>query len=193
MYVLEAGAEMKSRKGPRSDTEAFREAMAGVRPLEPGNRHTSERTRHPPVPAQTRRDEENVLRELLDHPGDSSDFETGEELLYLGPGHPPRLLRRLRRGDFSIADSIDLHHMGARTAAEVLHRFLAAAVRNGSGCVRIVHGKGLRSRDRPVLKQLTGRILRKHPAVIAFASCRPADGGTGAVLVLLRDRPQRAR
>jgi DNA-nicking Smr family endonuclease len=54
--------------------------------------------------------------------------------------------------------------------------------------VRIVHGKGLRSRNGPRLKRLASRLLSRHPAVLAFASCRPVDGGTGAVTVLLKKR-----
>lgn len=177
---------MKSPDEPKSDAEAFREAMADVQPLGPLNRQAPQRARRPPVPVQSEQDEQNVLRELLEPASDGADLETGDELQYLKPGHAPRLLRRLRRGEFSVADTIDLHHMDEKTAAEVLADFVASAVRNDLGCVRVVHGKGLRSRDRPVLKLLTARLLRKHPAVVAFASCRPADGGTGAVTVLLR-------
>ena len=115
---------------------------------------------------------------------ETTGLETGEELLYLRPGYPQRLIRRLRRGHFSVADSIDLHQMSENVAREVLLQFLTDAVRRGYGCVRVVHGKGLRSRGLPKLKMMTNSVLRKHPAVIAFASCRPVDGGTGAVNVL---------
>lgn len=186
MYGLLAGTEMESRKKPKSDAQLFLEAMSGVQPLKPGDRHPQERRARPPVPSQSRRDEEQVLRELLDPVSDPADLETGEELIYLRPGHSPRLLQRMRRGHYSVADSIDLHHMDEKTAREVLARFLVDVLRRGLGCVRIVHGKGLRSRSEPVLKRITGHVLRKHPAVIAFASCRPIDGGTGAVVVLLK-------
>lgn len=186
LYGLLPGTEMESRKNPKSDAEVFLEAMADVTPLRPDNRHRPQRVRQPAVPAQRRQDERRVLEELLDPLSDPADLETGEELLFVRTGRSPRLLRRLRRGDFSIDDTIDLHHMDQHTARDVLARFLADAVRRGLGCVRIVHGKGLRSRGQPVLKLLTGRVLRKHPAVIAFASCRPVDGGTGAVLALLK-------
>lgn len=181
---------MERRKKPKTDSkpdgEVFREAMADVRPLPPPNRHPANRRKAAPVPAQTLRDEARVLEELLDPLTDPDDIETGEELLFLRPGHAPRLLGDLRRGRYSIQDTVDLHHMDQPTAREVLARFLASAQDRGLGCVRIVHGKGLRSRDRPVLKLLTARMLRKHAAIVAYASCRPVDGGTGAVLALLR-------
>jgi DNA-nicking Smr family endonuclease len=53
-------------------------------------------------------------------------------------------------------------------------------------CIRIVHGKGLRSGPRgPVLKNAVNVVLRRTDAVVAFCSARQVDGGTGAVYVLL--------
>ena len=183
---------MKSDKG-RSPRDEFRAAMSGVKPLKPDNRLSPEPRRRSPSPEQRERDEQAVLEELLDPVPDPADLETGEELLYLRPGYPPRLLRRLRRGHFSTADSIDLHHMGEHLAREVLLKFLADACKQGHGCVRVVHGKGLRSRGLPTLKLMTNRVLRRHPMVIAFASCRPVDGGTGAVHVLLKNAQKGVR
>ena len=57
--------------------------------------------------------------------------------------------------------------------------------------LRVIHGKGLRSADLPKLKLMTASALRKHSGVIAFASCRPVDGGTGATDALLKRRPAR--
>jgi DNA-nicking Smr family endonuclease len=53
-------------------------------------------------------------------------------------------------------------------------------------CVRIIHGKGLRSGTRgPVLKNTVNALLRRSDPVLAFASARPVAGGTGATLVLV--------
>jgi len=186
LYGLKPDTEMKSRKKPGSDKNDFHAAMSDVKPLKPDNRFAHPAPKPSPIPQQRRRDEASVLRELLQPNDDATELETGEELLFLRPGYPPRLLRRLRCGHFSVADSIDLHHMSEAVAHEVLLRFVADAARRGHGCVRIVHGKGLRSRGLPKLKQMSNSVLRKHPCVIAFASCRPVDGGTGAVNVLLK-------
>ena len=175
------------KKKQASDTEVFRAAMSGVQPLKSDNRLQHPTPGVKPVPVQTRLDEQAVLEELLEPNDDLTELETGEELLFLRPGYAPRLLRRLRRGHFSIADTIDLHQMSEDVASEVLWRFLAEATRLAHGCVRIVHGKGLHSRGLPKLKIMTNKLLRKHPGVIAFASCRPVDGGTGAVNVLFRN------
>jgi len=184
---------MTSNKEPANDADLFRTTMSDVRPLKPDNRLLHARAKPEATPIQSLLDEESVLQELLLGIDEPEELETGEELLFIRPGYPPRLLKRLRRGDFSTADSIDLHHMTEKTAREVLLRFLAHADRRRFGCVRVVHGKGLRSRGEPKLKLMANSVLRKHPAVLAFASCRPVDGGTGAVNILLNHGRQPAQ
>ncbi len=182
----------KSSKHPDRDDDAdlFREAMADARPLDLEPRVTHEPPRPAPVPRQRLRDERAVLEELLEppEPGEDLDLETGEELRFLRDGYPPRLLKRLRRGHYVVRMHLDLHHMTHDTARDSLLAFLAEAQTQDAGCVRVVHGKGLRSKRGPVLKVMVNRLLRRHPAVVAFTSCRPVDGGTGAVVVLLRGR-----
>jgi DNA-nicking Smr family endonuclease len=88
-----------------------------------------------------------------------------------------------------VQDDIDLHQMNAAAAQTTITAFLAQASARGLHCVRIVHGKGLRSKAAgPVLKVLTDRLLRRRNDVIAFASARPMQGGTGAVVVLLKGK-----
>jgi DNA-nicking Smr family endonuclease len=178
---------MKSDK-KTSEVDLFRQAMADVRPLRPANRLEPEPRRPAAAARQRELDDERVLQELLSH-DELEEHETGEELLYLRPGYQTRILRRLRRGHFSVADTIDLHHMDVTSARQVLVDFIEQSLGRRHSCIRIIHGKGLRSRDVPRLKLLTGRLLRKHPRVVAFASCRPVDGGTGATDVLLSARP----
>jgi DNA-nicking Smr family endonuclease len=169
------------------DTRLFREAIGEVRRLDPAE----------PAPAAPRpeprahmleADEAAVPGELLDMAFDPGLMEVGEELSYLRDGYPPKLLRQLKRGQFSVQDDIDLHQMNAAAATATIADFLAEAHERGFRCVRIVHGKGLRSKSAgPVLKVLTDRLLRRRDDVIAFASARPMQGGTGAVVVLLKD------
>ena len=105
---------------------------------------------------------------------------------FLRPGHSPDILRKLRRGHWPVGDEIDLHGMTADEAAAATAQFIADARQDGARCVRVIHGKGLRSGPRgPVLKHAVNTWLRKTEAVLAFASARQVDGGTGAVYVLL--------
>lgn len=169
------------------DARLFREAIGPLRELEPVASAPAG-PKPAPHPHMLEADEAAVPSELLDMAFDPGVLEVGEELSYLRDGYPPRLLRQLKRGQFSVQDDIDLHQMNAAAAQLTIVEFLAEARRSGLRCVRIVHGKGLRSRaSGPVLKGLTDRLLRRRDDVIAFASARPAQGGTGAVVVLLKD------
>lgn len=181
---------MDSKK-KNADDLSFREAMAGVKPLKARDRIDFVPKKTPPKAIQREKDDQEALRELLNVDGAFTELETGDELLFLKPGYQKQLLRRLRRGQFSVADTLDLHHMDVATAKQVLMDFLAVCSARQMGCVRIIHGKGLRSRGLPLLKILTNRVLRKYPGVIAFASCRPVNGGTGATDVLLSTRTGR--
>jgi DNA-nicking Smr family endonuclease len=168
------------------DARLFADAVGPVRRL-----HAPERADAAPKPApeptQSDRDEANVAGELLGSAIDPAAIEVGEELSYLKDGHSPRLLRQLKRGHFSIADEIDLHQMTAAVAREAVKQFLDESRRDGRLCVKLIHGKGLRSRaEGPVLKRLVDGLLRRRGDVVAFASAKPAEGGTGATIVLLK-------
>ena len=169
------------------DPELFRREMRGVRPL--GERN---RLEPPPVarPRPRRRSaDDEVLAESLTMSAFEHGLETGEELLYRRDEVAPRVLRRLRRGDYSVGAEIDLHGMSAATAHEALTAFVADCARNRVSCARVVHGKGRGSGPRgPVLKHEVNAWLRRWDSVLAFASTPPNDGGTGAVYVLIRAR-----
>ena len=165
----------------------FRQAMHGVRPLPAPDRAAPLRRRPPPRARFTRAERAAVLRESLAPPGRELDIQPGDSLHYRPPGVPETVLRRLRRGDYRIESEIDLHGMTLAEAREALRGFLAAAAARRLHCLRIVHGKGLRSGARgPVLKNAVNSLLRRIDLVLAFTSAAMRDGGTGATLVLLR-------
>lgn len=171
------------------DTDLFRRAMRDVRPLRKAPGAEARAPRPAPVPTQRHADDRAVMAELLAPAPDDTGLgpERGEALTYLRDGFPPRLLRRLRRGHFSIAAEVDLHGMTVAQAHGALTGFLSEARGRAWRCVRVVHGKGRRSSNRgPVIKGKVDRWLRRRDDVIAFCSARPVDGGTGAVYVLLR-------
>lgn len=173
------------------DRALFRDALGDVLPLNSEPRAPVPRRRPAARALQRERDEAAVMDELLDHDWDPAEPETGEELNWARAGVQRRVVQRLRRGQYSVQDSIDLHHMNATTARRVLLEFLDQALGRGLSCVRVVHGKGLRSHGGPKLKPMAAGLLRRHPAVVAYASCRPVDGGTGATQVLLRAQGSR--
>ncbi|MBX3701778.1 MAG: Smr/MutS family protein [Dokdonella sp.] len=174
-----------SRHASDEDARLFREAIGPVRELR-SDHATPTAPRPAAEPEQARRDEARVREELLTHPIEPGAIEFGEEIGHLKTGQSPRLLQQLRRGRYSVRAELDLHEMSAAVAREAIGQFLDECRRHRELCVRIVHGKGLRSgADGPVLKRLTDLLLRRRADVLAFASARPAQGGTGAVIVLL--------
>lgn len=139
-----------------------------------------------PTPLQTRKDEAQVLKEMLSDHWEHCGLETGEELWFARTGLQHRVLQKLRRGQYSIAAELDLHGMNVPEAREALVAFLYRCSRQRSHCVRIIHGKGRGSRKMPVLKVKVYGWLQQRDEVLAFCSARPAHGGTGALYVLLR-------
>jgi DNA-nicking Smr family endonuclease len=92
----------------------------------------------------------------------------------------PDLLRKLRRGHWRIQDEADLHGLTADEASSVLSEFIAECRAHGFRCVRVIHGKGM-----GVLKARARRELALREDVMAFVEAPLAQGGSGAVMVLL--------
>ncbi len=184
-----------ARALPREPTEEelWAAATRGARPVAPGPAIAAP---PPPAPAGPHPglDEADPLRGP--GPGEPS-FElsgTDEQLSGRVAGLDSRILRALRRGDHAVEGRLDLHGLNREEARLAVERFLLAARGAGQRCVVVVHGRGLHSRDQlPVLREAlrgwlaSGRLAR---SILAFATARPADGGAGALYVLLR-RPGR--
>jgi len=156
-----------------------------------------------PAPAGAARppvgEEAEALAALSDLARGAARFDISDTREYVEGaivGLDPRVLRRLRRGDFAWQDHLDLHGMTSATARVAVDRFLAESVALGHRCVLIVHGRGRNSKDQtPVLKErLKSWLARGRAAriVLGFTTARPCDGGAGALYVLLRrDRRRR--
>jgi DNA-nicking Smr family endonuclease len=185
-----AEREAQHQQAMRVDRERrmFELAVGPVQPLV-----TQRRVVHPsrpvsPEPFQRQRDEAQVMREAL-----SDDFDvetllhTDELLSYRTPGLGADVVRKLREGRWSIQRQLDLHGLRVDQAREALGRFIRESQHAGLRCVRVVHGKGLGSPGRtPVLKSRVHRWLVQKHEVMAFVQARPAEGGAGALVVLLR-------
>ncbi len=174
------------------EARLFRHAMQDVRPLRRSQRVEQGSRRARPRARFARAERAAVLTESVSAPGPMIDAQPGDELLFRRPGVPESVFRRLRRGNYRIEAELDLHGLTEAAGAAELTEFLKYARRRAMNCVRIIHGKGLRSGQRgPVLKTTVNTLLRRTDLVLAFTSARPAAGGTGATLVLLRvDSPQ---
>jgi DNA-nicking Smr family endonuclease len=184
-----AEAERRRREQEsRRDAELFRRSIGDVTPLPPADKAPSTIPRPLPIPRQRMADEEAALRESLsDEFNVDTLLDTDEQLSYARVGIGVDTVRKLRRGHWVIQAQLDLHGMRRDEAREALGEFLRNAVKRGMRCVRIVHGKGLGSINKePVLKNKVRSWLVQKEEVMAFCQARAAEGGSGALVVLLK-------
>ncbi|QJR11529.1 Endonuclease MutS2 [Usitatibacter rugosus] len=161
--------------------------MRGVQPVRPANRIEPYREPLPAIPAKRIEDERAVLEELSRLALDGDDVEIEEDRQFLRDALPRDILRKLRRSHWVIQQELDLHGMTSDEAALATDTFLAECVRLGVRCVRIIHGKGLRSKGKePVLKHRIRKLLQRRDPVLAYVEPKAVDGGGGAVVVLLK-------
>ena len=166
----------------------FQEAMRGVKPLQ-CDKVPPQKPQLTPFPQQRYLDEALVYKDMLSENYDPTELETGEELLFVRPGIQSSILKKLRRGYFSVTAELDLHGMVVRVARVEVTNFLRYCRNSNIRCARIVHGKGYGSwQKQPILKNKLNHWLRQRDEVLAFCSARPTDGGTGAIYVLLKKR-----
>ena len=170
------------------DTDLFRRAMSGAKPIEAEKRVAPGGKKPRPKALFSRADEAAALRESLDADADEIEAAGGEALRFHRQSVGRRTMRKLARGKYAVQAEIDLHGMTVEEARPRLADFIEYNARSGNTCVRVVHGKGLGSGQRgPVLKPSVNRWLRRWHCVLAFVSTRQVDGGTGAIYVLLSD------
>ena len=175
---------MKPKPSPE-DVDLFRKTVGTVKPLGQDRAVAAPRRRAGRA-RFTKAERLAALEESLVGAQTDALAISGQTLSYRRPGVPENVLRKLRRRDFRVEGEIDLHGLTAAQAKRVLHAFLEGALARHAVCVRIIHGKGLRSGPRgAVLKSTADAVLRQMPGVMAFVSAAPADGGTGATHVLL--------
>ena len=181
-------------QGAEDEKKMFLEAMADVTPIQRGDRVEVPSTVSPPV-SNDKHQDDGVLHDLQQLVAFGKGFVVSDTPEYIeGTGYnvSPEFARRLHRGDFSIQAHIDLHGLCVKEARTVFEQFLKDSIMAGKRAVLIVHGRGLSSPDKPVLKTMVVEWLRCGPWrkwVIAFSSARSFDGGAGATYVLLRQRP----
>ncbi|MEN9768854.1 MAG: hypothetical protein RLZZ180_484 [Pseudomonadota bacterium] len=187
-------ARLEAQRLQQAQQQLFARSVGPVRPL--AGKHRQNRpvaaARPQPVPVQHRLDEQAVMREAL-----SDDFDvetlldTDEALSYRRPGLGPDVVRKLRRGGWRLQGQIDLHGLRREDARQALADFIREANKQGWRCVRVVHGKGLGSPGKtPVLKGRVQSWLVQKKEVLAFVQARPAEGGAGALVVLLAPTAQ---
>jgi DNA-nicking Smr family endonuclease len=175
----------------KAEKELFSRAVGPVKALpashRPGHRAHLPMAPVAPIAVQHQLDELAVMREAISDGFDVENLlDTDDALSFRRPGMGPDVTRKLRRGGWSIQGQIDLHGLRRDDARESLSQFIKDAHKTGWRCVRVVHGKGLGSPGKtPILKGRVQSWLIQKNEVLAFVQARPAQGGAGALVVLL--------
>jgi DNA-nicking Smr family endonuclease len=181
------------REGP-ADERIFDEAMKDIRKIEAGNQRVGQ------VPQQKITiEEDNEEKKLTETLSDQYRFNVTNLPEYMEgrvEGTHPVTMEKLRSGEYSVQKVLDLHGLRVDEAYELFQEFIKESIHANIRCVKIIHGRGLKSRNGPVLKEkLKEWILRAMHRrwVVAFASANMREGGPGATNIILRQQPRKQR
>ncbi|HEX7381325.1 MAG TPA: Smr/MutS family protein [Nevskiaceae bacterium] len=179
--------EESRRAREREEAELFLCAMTGIRRSPPPSHVHAAAATPSTRPFFREADERAVMQELLYGPFEPDTADDVDALRYRTSGVRDRVWRRLARGAYHVDAELDLHGLNRERAYVAVHEFLGECGRRDRRCIRIIHGKGLRSPGNgPVIRRLLGSWLRRRRDVLAFCLAQPKDGGSGATYVLLR-------
>ena len=193
----EAPPEKKpQRKDLEEEMSFFLNAMSGVTPMPSDQRKSFRNAGSRVRPLRPPTDESGRVMEQLQGLVRGSvelDITFSDEYIEGAvQGFSRRLMKKLKRGELPVQNYIDLHGLTRHEAESEVANFILESFKNGLRCVLIVHGRGLNSPESlPVLKEGLPQWLnrgRVRKMVLAFATARPYDGGTGATYVFLRNR-----
>lgn len=185
--AAEAAARAAELKRIEAEKNLFIRAVGQVAILPSNNKADIPKVPRAPVATQLQRDEAKVIQDSLSDEFDVSTLlDTDDALSFRRPSVGPEVTRKLRKGDWAIQREIDLHGLRSDEARLALTTFIREAHKYGVRCVRVVHGKGLGSPGKtPVLKSKVHSWLVQKNQVMAFVQAKPAEGGAGALVVLL--------
>jgi DNA-nicking Smr family endonuclease len=183
-----AAAQALAERQREMESNLFVRAVGQVQRLPDPDQISLVRPAPAPIAHQRQKDNEAVLRDCLSDEFDASTLlDTDDALSFRRPGIGRDVIHKLRKGDWSIQREIDLHGLRRDEARVVLAEFIRLAHRQGLRCLRVVHGKGLGSPGKtPVLKSKVHSWLVQKNQVLAFVQAKPAEGGAGALVVLLK-------
>lgn len=93
-----------------------------------------------------------------------------------------KVFEDLKAGNLRWFEAVDLHGCTVEEARVAVLQIIQMAKDENQNVIKIVHGKG----PEAILKTYVNGWLRQHRDVLAFVSAPEKQGGTGALLVLLK-------
>ncbi len=180
----------EAREREKSDEEMFRDAMSDVREI---REFRELRVKGPPKNRRISMSKDNsldLLQQIIDGRKKITLSDTAEYIEWVHPRIRKDVARKLHEGNFAVQDYIDLHGMNLVEAEEALEFFLNDAAKKRLFCVKVIHGRGLRSPGGPVLKKAMVRWLHTSFSkwILAYSTARDCDGGLGATYIILKSR-----
>ncbi len=182
----------QKKKEEYTEEELFSSAMNGVHEREEFRSLTCAHHHHRKVKAESGRPDPDrealaILDEIAEGQRPIYLPDTQEYVEWTNPKHHDTIIPMLHSGQFSIQAFLDLHGCTVPEAEQELDDFLRESFKKGLCCIKIIHGRGLRSAKgarikAAIVKRLSGHY-RKN--IVAYVTARQCDGGLGALYVLL--------
>jgi DNA-nicking Smr family endonuclease len=175
----------------------FRSAVKDVKPMPESDRYVWRPAQEAELrasatgqrPRSYQEEVDAVLREsmLSDQFDVDGLLDEDPTLSWAAPGVGPDVVKKLRKRHWQVEDELDLHGYTRDLARRLVDAFLRRSTKRGVRCVRIIHGVGYGSAGgEPVLRGMVHSWLVQTAETVAFCVANRADGGNGALVVLLR-------
>ena len=185
---------------PRQDDDEhlLGQAMKGVRTIHKRDNRIRNKRITPIVSDNPGRvsDEDRLLQSILAEGNTTNVTNLPEYMEGYAEGVSPLVMEKLRNGEFSVQQVVDLHGLSIESAREHFEYFLSEAIKKNLRCIKIIHGRGLKSKRAPIIKDYlkTWIVRAMHRKwVTAFSNAVMPEGGPGATYILLRNKPQKKK
>jgi len=186
--------KIELKKNQKDESSAFSQAMEGVKEIHQNKNIIKKKIHAKHLP--TKNDAKKQLEEAV---ADHHNFNVTNLPEYM-EGYiediNPITMEKLRAGEFSIQKALDLHGYAIEEADKLFQDFIKEAIKSRLNCIKVIHGRGLKSKEEPVLKEMLKEwIIRAmhRKWVIAFSSSKMCDGGPGATYILLKKKPEKKK
>ena len=184
-----APAEKTPEQEQQEDLDFFRKQMQGVQKMNAGNIAKVEKKIKKKPDAQTLAKRASAVGPMETDDALLSDTQamlnpvaSQAVLSYRIATLQHRVFEDLKAGNLRWFEAVDLHGCTVEDARSAVLQIIQMAKDENQNVIKIVHGKG----PQAILKTHVNSWLRQHRDVLAFVSAPETQGGTGAVLVLLK-------
>ncbi|OTG69741.1 DNA mismatch repair protein MutS [Acinetobacter sp. ANC 4169] len=171
------------------DFDLFQKSMQGVKKIDSSNIAKIEKSKQKKPDAKTLAKRAAATGPMQTDQAELSDTQamlnpvaSQAALSYRIATLQHKVFEDLKAGNLRWFEAVDLHGCTVEEARVAVLQIIQMAKDENQNVIKIVHGKG----PEAILKTYVNGWLRQHRDVLAFVSAPEKQGGTGAVLVLLK-------